>query len=146
MSIPISQFIPPLSPPWYPYVCFLCILDNFWKCVRISGYLMNHGVAGRPSITCPSRQGSNRGMGCCPLQLVLTKHRQLKRVIKPRHPSIYILEALEPHVPGESCFVFIRNGSLAAEQTMPWVVSYYFEGWRVYVPNIASDEDLGAEN
>ena len=46
MSIPISQFIPPLSPPWYPYVCFLGILDAFWKCVHIPGYLMNHCVAG----------------------------------------------------------------------------------------------------
>ena len=126
MSIPISQVIPPLSPPWYPYVCFLCILDAFWKCVRISGYLMNHGVAGRPSITCPSRGPTEVWDAVLLFVSTSCKHWQLKRVIKPRHPSFYILEALDLHVPSESCF-----GSLAAEQIMPWVVSYYFEGWRV---------------
>ena len=30
ISIPISQFIPPHLPPWYPYVCSLCLCLYFF--------------------------------------------------------------------------------------------------------------------
>ena len=30
MAVPVSQFIPPLFPPWYPYDCSLCLCLCLW--------------------------------------------------------------------------------------------------------------------
>ena len=38
MSIPVSQFIPPLLPPWCPYVCSLCLCP----CVCFAGLYWNY--------------------------------------------------------------------------------------------------------
>lgn len=117
----------PRSSHPFPSLVSICLFSMYLRRVlKVCAYLwVPHepcGVAGRPSITCPSRGPTEVWDAVLLFVSTSCKHRQLKRVIKPRHPSFYILRPWILTFPGESYF-----GSLAAE-IMRWVVSYYFEG------------------